>query len=252
MTGTPDLQDRVRLAISDPGSFLPREDGETVSSWSMRAVLEVLPSGTKRLIETCNLLRDRLADTTSQRDEAQGELERLHSWAGLMELLDEHWPADIFPGPENGAEEREDDGPRVVSLIRALDKVGASRRDWAADSRPVAARDRQGAGDVRRTRHPVAVRAGEARRRRGHRCAPRQRGRPVSDWRERSECRDADPVIFFPPKGGNRTAEAKQICARCPVTAECLQVALDGRIRDGIWGGLSERDRRKLKPRAAA
>lgn len=64
----------------------------------------------------------------------RAELERLHSWAGLMELLDEHWPADIFPGRETAAERSEEDGPRVVSLIRALGEVEASRRDWAAEA----------------------------------------------------------------------------------------------------------------------
>lgn len=54
------------------------------------------------------------------------EVERLHSWAGLMELLDEHWPAEVFDG------QSDDPGPRIVSLIRALNRSEASRRDWAA------------------------------------------------------------------------------------------------------------------------
>lgn len=59
--------------------------------------------------------------------EVAHEVERLHSWDGLMELLDEHWPADIFLDRETAAERSADDGPRVIALIRALDAVRAER-----------------------------------------------------------------------------------------------------------------------------
>ncbi|MFE5309733.1 WhiB family transcriptional regulator [Isoptericola sp. NPDC056605] len=51
--------------------------------------------------------------------------------------------------------------------------------------------------------------------------------------------------IWFPDKGGS-TREAKQICAECPIATRCLEVALANGERHGIWGGVSERDRRKL------
>ena len=54
---------------------------------------------------------------------------------------------------------------------------------------------------------------------------------------------------FFPEKGGS-TREAKRVCATCEVREECLQYALANDERFGIWGGLSERERRKLKRRA--
>lgn len=52
---------------------------------------------------------------------AEAELERLHSWQGLLELLDEHWPDDIFPTLTDDAER--DTGPRLVSALRRADKA---------------------------------------------------------------------------------------------------------------------------------
>ena len=68
-------------------------------------------------------------------------------------------------------------------------------------------------------------------------------------WQERALCAQTDPEAFFPEKGGS-TREAKKVCVGCEVRAECLEYALDHDERFGIWGGLSERERRKLKKRA--
>ena len=65
-------------------------------------------------------------------------------------------------------------------------------------------------------------------------------------WRERGLCAQTDPEAFFPDKGGS-TREAKRICAGCEVRAECLEWALTNDERFGIWGGLSERERRPLR-----
>jgi WhiB family redox-sensing transcriptional regulator len=70
------------------------------------------------------------------------------------------------------------------------------------------------------------------------------------EWQERGLCSQTDPEAFFPEKGGS-TREAKRICNRCGVRETCLQWALDHDERFGIWGGLSEQERRKLKRRAA-
>lgn len=70
------------------------------------------------------------------------------------------------------------------------------------------------------------------------------------EWQERALCSQTDPEAFFPEKGGS-TREAKRICSRCEVKVECLEYALGHDERFGIWGGLSERERRKLKRRAA-
>lgn len=69
------------------------------------------------------------------------------------------------------------------------------------------------------------------------------------NWQERALCAQTDPEAFFPEKGGS-TREAKKICLGCDVRGECLQYALDMDEKFGIWGGLSERERRKLKKKA--
>jgi WhiB family transcriptional regulator, redox-sensing transcriptional regulator len=65
-------------------------------------------------------------------------------------------------------------------------------------------------------------------------------------WQDRALCAQSDPEKWFPEKGGS-THEAKKICLGCEVRAECLDYALDHDERFGIWGGLSERERRRLK-----
>jgi WhiB family redox-sensing transcriptional regulator len=65
-------------------------------------------------------------------------------------------------------------------------------------------------------------------------------------WQERALCAQTDPEAFFPEKGGS-TREAKRVCLSC----ECLEYALAHDERFGIWGGLSERERRRLKRRSA-
>jgi WhiB family transcriptional regulator, redox-sensing transcriptional regulator len=68
-------------------------------------------------------------------------------------------------------------------------------------------------------------------------------------WQDRSLCSQTDPEAFFPEKGGS-TREAKKVCRGCEVRAECLEYALEHDERFGIWGGLSERERRRLKREA--
>jgi WhiB family redox-sensing transcriptional regulator len=58
-----------------------------------------------------------------------------------------------------------------------------------------------------------------------------------------------EPEAFFPEKGGS-TREAKKVCRSCEVRAECLEYALEHDERFGIWGGLSERERRRIKRQA--
>ena len=68
-------------------------------------------------------------------------------------------------------------------------------------------------------------------------------------WQDRALCAQTDPEAFFPEKGGS-TREAKKICTGCEVKAECLEYALANDERLGIWGGLSERERRRIKREA--
>jgi WhiB family redox-sensing transcriptional regulator len=65
-------------------------------------------------------------------------------------------------------------------------------------------------------------------------------------WQEQALCAQTDPEAFFPEKGGS-TREAKRICIGCEVKGDCLEYALEQDERFGIWGGLSERERRRLK-----
>lgn len=67
-------------------------------------------------------------------------------------------------------------------------------------------------------------------------------------WQERALCAQTDPEAFFPEKKGGSTREAKRICLGCEVKDACLEYALANDERFGIWGGgLSERERRRLK-----
>jgi len=75
-------------------------------------------------------------------------------------------------------------------------------------------------------------------------------GTPDLSWQERALCAQTDPEAFFPEKGGS-TREAKRVCLSCDVRSECLEYALGHDERFGIWGGLSERERRRLKRRSA-
>jgi len=65
-------------------------------------------------------------------------------------------------------------------------------------------------------------------------------------WQADALCAQTDPEAFFPEKGGS-TREAKSVCRSCEVRQECLEYALAHDERFGIWGGMSERERRRLK-----
>lgn len=65
------------------------------------------------------------------------------------------------------------------------------------------------------------------------------------DWQERALCAETDPEAFYPEKGGS-TRDAKKVCRSCEVRTECLEYALANDERWGVFGGLSERERRPL------
>lgn len=78
---------------------------------------------------------------------------------------------------------------------------------------------------------------------------------PERDWRHRAVCRDEDPELFFAV--GNegpalvQIAAAKSVCRQCPVVSECLTWALESGQDAGVWGGMSEDNRRALSRRTA-
>lgn len=115
--------------------------------------------------------------------------------------------------------------PALIAHMQQLRVEGLSNRDIAdlvGNSRDSVA------GLLRRYERPTTV-------------------RPPSpdelEWQLDALCAQVDPDAMFPEKGGS-SKTAKQVCARCPVRAECLAFGLEDRF--GIYGGLSERERRSL------
>jgi WhiB family transcriptional regulator, redox-sensing transcriptional regulator len=66
------------------------------------------------------------------------------------------------------------------------------------------------------------------------------------DWQAKARCTDVDPEIFFPERGGSSKA-ARAVCSDCEVKPQCLEYALNNKEQFGIWGGTSERERRRLR-----
>jgi WhiB family redox-sensing transcriptional regulator len=66
-----------------------------------------------------------------------------------------------------------------------------------------------------------------------------------TSWMAYARCRDVPPRVFF-PRDGVGVAVAQQYCAVCPVAGHCLDYALENHIEHGVWGGASERKRRRL------
>jgi len=64
-------------------------------------------------------------------------------------------------------------------------------------------------------------------------------------WRTQARCRGLDPEIFY-PIADEESEEAKAVCGECPVRLACLEYALAARERDGIWGGCTEKERRRI------
>jgi len=80
---------------------------------------------------------------------------------------------------------------------------------------------------------------------------PRHRTLPAparfaARWRELAACRGTDLEVFFPERGES-AGPARQVCAACPVRQPCLDYAITNRIAYGVWGGLTERERRALR-----
>lgn len=73
----------------------------------------------------------------------------------------------------------------------------------------------------------------------------------MMDWRHKAACREEDPELFFPVGTTGpallQAAEAKKVCRRCPVREQCLEWALKTGQDAGVWGGMSEDERRGLK-----
>jgi WhiB family transcriptional regulator, redox-sensing transcriptional regulator len=64
-------------------------------------------------------------------------------------------------------------------------------------------------------------------------------------WRRHSACRGLDPDIFY-PSTDEEAEEAKRVCSECSVQGTCLEFALQGREKEGVWGGATEKERRRI------
>lgn len=71
-----------------------------------------------------------------------------------------------------------------------------------------------------------------------------------TDWREEAACRTVDTALFFPASDADAGA-AKAVCATCPVREPCLLFALANREEQGVWGGLTDTERRRMRRRRA-
>lgn len=69
---------------------------------------------------------------------------------------------------------------------------------------------------------------------------------PAQRWRADAACRGLQADIFFPDEDGETSALAVEICAACPVSDRCLSYALSNREKAGVWGGATERERRRI------
>ena len=69
-------------------------------------------------------------------------------------------------------------------------------------------------------------------------------------WQDEANCLGVDPDLFFPERGAS-TREAKEVCRGCVVREECLEFALANGEKFGIWGGMSERERRRIRRQRA-
>ncbi|MFP5487688.1 MAG: WhiB family transcriptional regulator [Acidimicrobiia bacterium] len=70
------------------------------------------------------------------------------------------------------------------------------------------------------------------------------------NWQDGANCLGVDPDLFFPERGAS-TREAKEVCRGCVVREQCLEFALQNGEKFGIWGGLSERERRRIRRQRA-
>lgn len=71
-------------------------------------------------------------------------------------------------------------------------------------------------------------------------------GTTNQSWRQQGRCRGVDPEVFYPVSDEDEALEAKAICETCPVRQPCLEYSLAAREKHGVWGGRTERERRRL------
>ena len=96
----------------------------------------------------------------------------------------------------------------------------------------------------------VLAHTGDAHLRGGHVQIPISIEPEDRSWQDYANCLGVDPDLFFPERGAS-TREAKEVCRGCVVREDCLEYALVNGEKFGIWGGMSERERRRLRRQRA-
>ncbi|MEE9415046.1 MAG: WhiB family transcriptional regulator [Acidimicrobiales bacterium] len=69
---------------------------------------------------------------------------------------------------------------------------------------------------------------------------------PMQRWRKQAACRGVDPEVFFPDDDGEESKLAKKVCGSCDVQDLCLSYAIRNKEKGGVWGGATERERRRI------
>lgn len=141
--------------------------------------------------------------------------------------------SDLPPTSELAARVRDGEPLKDVARSVQLDPQGLANRLRAAGFMPSGEAERDYRRRLMKERLSTALRSYS------------------QPWMQDAICAQTDPDAFYPEKGGS-TAEAKRVCMRCPVRETCLEWALAGNERFGIFGGKSERERRKIAKERAA
>lgn len=139
------------------------------------------------------------------------------------------------------ADKEKTDARRAASLVEA-----EKRRSQIKDAQSV----RQSMSMNTSAKQPAATAAELAKHRQATSGESESDDDDLLAWQNQALCAQTDPEAFFPEKGGS-TRDAKRICVGCEVKQECLEYAVMQDERFGIWGGLSERERRRLKRKAS-
>lgn len=169
--------------------------------------------------------------------------------------LDLEEAATAFLAAHSPAETSEADTPEALATVTPL-RPDVSAADLAdAEQRPAAQTDAASASGLVEAAPNSGARPAEVQKPSSQQFVSLVEFMGMDDegelgWQTQALCAQTDPEAFFPEKGGS-TRDAKKVCGSCAVRAECLEYALKNDERFGIWGGMSERERRRLRKQGA-
>ncbi len=169
--------------------------------------------------------------------------------------LDLEEAATAFLAAHSPAETSEADTPEALATVTPL-RPDVSAADLAdAEQQPAAQTDAASASGLVEAAPNSGARPAEVQKPSSQQFVSLVEFMGMDDegelgWQTQALCAQTDPEAFFPEKGGS-TRDAKKVCGSCAVRAECLEYALKNDERFGIWGGMSERERRRLRKQGA-